>query len=122
MLLDNELSVCDESAFGDTLAEFSLAFDTHSITVREIISERVRDEVDRINANPCNATDVEHLLVKYGKELDAEQAIKQALDAFEQNEFFVLLDNTQTNDPDHIVDVRETDKVSFVKLTRLVGG
>jgi hypothetical protein len=122
VLLDNELSVCDESAFGDTLAEFSLAFDTHSITVREIISERVRDEVDRINANPCNAMDVEHLLVKYGKELDAEQAIKQALDAFEQNEFFVLLDNTQTNDPDHIVDVRETDKVSFVKLTRLVGG
>lgn len=122
MLLDNELSVCDESAFGETLAEFSLTFDTHSITVREIISERVRDEVDRINANPCNATDVEHLLVKYGKELDAEQAIKQALDAFDQNEFFVLFDNTQTNDPDYIVDVRETDKVSFVKLTRLVGG
>jgi len=121
-LLDGELSVFDETAFGDQLAEMCLSFDAVKVSVREIISERVRDEVTRLKARGAGGRDIDHLLMKYGVEIDVSAAIEKALAGFESNQFIVLLDNTQVESLDQMVDLQKTQAASFVKLTPLAGG
>ena len=54
--------------------------------------------------------------------IDAERQVYIALDAFQKNGFFVLVDDLQAESLEQVVRLRSGTEVSFVKLTPLVGG
>ncbi len=54
--------------------------------------------------------------------IDAEEQVQIALEAFEHNGFFLLLDNRQVTSAHERIVVTEDSVISFVKLVPLVGG
>jgi len=60
--------------------------------------------------------------MKKGATIDAEKQTYVALDAFQKNGFFMLVNDYQVGDLHEEILVDEHTKVSFVRLTPLVGG
>lgn len=111
----------------------TLVFEKLRVSVRDIIVERVRGEVDAYNEKAHDTffglvqpTGAEVALNGYHMRsrrlIDAEEQIKAALAAFAKNAFFVLVDDMQALSLDQVVVLDRTSEVSFVKLTPLVGG
>jgi hypothetical protein len=127
------ISVKDENASGKILQETSIGFKTETVTIKEIIEARVRQEVDNYNKRMpeyytglVEPGDAEKTINGYKlrskKTIDAEKQVYVALDAFQKNGFFVLIDNKQCTSLDQTVQLRNDTYVSFIKLTPLVGG
>ena len=123
----------DETFAGKVLNELSLEFKSEQVSVREIISGRVMQEVDNYNKKLSGffnglvePTDAEKTLngfkLKPKKLIDGEKQVYTALDAFQKNGFFVLIDNVQSENLDEVVDLRKDTRISFINLTPLVGG
>jgi len=55
-------------------------------------------------------------------ELDAEKETYIALKAFQNNTFFVLIDNKQYSDLEESVKLTDKSQIKFIKLTQLQGG
>ncbi len=129
------LTFQDETMAGKVLREIAIQVENELTTVRELISVRVRKEVEAYNAHaseyyqgliqPSNA---EATLNGYEYKMrskrfvDPEKQVFVALDAFQKNNFFVLIDNLQVADLDEDVLVDARTKVSFIRLMPLVGG
>ncbi|MBC8138558.1 MAG: hypothetical protein H8F28_21975 [Fibrella sp.] len=119
---------------GTATHKLSLSFLTECITVRELIRERVYQEVREYNAAPpeyfrglVQPTDAEVTLngyrIRTGKRLiDADSQYRKAIAAFEANGILLLVDDKQVDSLDEAVLLTETTQVSFVKLVPLVGG
>ena len=133
MLHEMQIQIRDETNLGEAYHEMMLSFTTPKITIRELISERVRMEVDQYNNR---AQDYLHTLVrpseaeetlngyrlKERRLVDAEKQVTIALQAFETNGYFLLIDDKQAETLDEEIELRQDMVVSFVKLTQLVGG
>ena len=104
-----------------------------SITLRDLIRTRVRDEVARHNARPTNL--FKGLVMPEGAEaadggyrianvrrIDWEVQADKAIDAFGRNGFFVLVDDFQVVDLDTELDLTPDSDIRFVRLVQLVGG
>lgn len=127
------LTITDETFTGDIINSISLDFEKELITVAEIIEQRVRKEVENYNAKMSDyfqglvmPSDAEKSLngykIKNKRTIDAEQQAYIALGAFQKNGFFVLIDDKQAEDLNEKVLLHNKIKVSFIKLTPLVGG
>ena len=134
------LTVRDETASGDELHSFPLEFPTERITVRELIRERVYQEVQDYNRRRdemtfrglVQPTDAERVLntdrktytyhLKKHREIDWKVQFEKATDAFSRNGFFVLIDDKQADDLDQEVVIARGMEVTFVQLVPLVGG
>jgi hypothetical protein len=135
------LIVRDETASGAVTNELTLDVLTESITVRELIRSRVYQEVDDHNrrvreANEAAApfsglvtpTEIERQLNgrKVGRpvarEIDWKKQFDVACEAFGRNGYFILVDDRQAEELDEVIMLKADSKVSFVKLTPLVGG
>lgn len=118
---------------GQLLNELILEVEAETITVADLITSRVRAEVEQFNkgnfshynglVQPAEAERVLNgFKMKKGKQIDPEKQVYVALDAFQKNGFFVLVDNFQVGDLQEEILVDDNTKVSFVRLTPLVGG
>ena len=130
------LTIRDETATGDPVHEFPLEFQNERITVRDLIRERVYQEVSEYNFRSrreggvfrglVQPTDAERTLngfkVRNGRDIDWEIQFHHAIDAFGRNGFFILVDDRQAETLDETIDIKPGTHVSFVKLTPLVGG
>jgi hypothetical protein len=132
------LTIRDETASGDRFHELPLTVPSERITVRELIRERVYQEVQDFNQRQnevvfrglVQPTDAERVLngrsteyhLKRHRPLDWRPQFEKALEAFERNGFFVLVDDKQAESLDQEFVVSPRSEVSFVKLTLLVGG
>ena len=132
------LRVRDETASGDLVHELSLDFLQERITVRELIRERVRQEVEDFNRRQdertfrglVQPTDAERVLngqrseyrLKAHRPIDWQEQCARALEAFARNGFFVLVDERQAASLDEELVIGPATQVSFVKLVPLVGG
>lgn len=127
------LTIRDETAFGDEENSFTLEFLTEHVTVREVIRSRVYKEVQLYNAMQTEyfhglvePNDAEKTLNGYKlrtkRPIDWEAQYILALKAFHNNGFFILVDDSQVEDINQIVEIRYNTRVSFVKLVPLVGG
>ena len=127
------ITIRDETATGDALREFSLEFLEEEITVRELITRRVYEEVQHYNHNRPDVfqglvqpTDTEATADGYRlmwhREIDWERQRDRALEAFESNGFFVLVNDRQVEALDDTVHLDIDTQVSFVKLVPLAGG
>ena len=133
------ITIQDQNLAGKVLHELFLKFRTNRISAAELIAERVRQEVAAYNGRAADAL-LRHSLViptergnivirePHGKKgarpqpVDAEKQITVALNAFEQNAFFILADNRQLETLDDMVYLHDGLVVNFIKLTPLVGG
>ena len=124
------LTIKDESATGKILNELSLQFESEYISIKELIEARVREEVKKYERDinsyknglilPTNLK--ARLYKKTAPKIDLEEQIYVALDAFQKNGFFILIDNEQAESLDQMVLIDPSTQVSFIKLTALVGG
>lgn len=123
----------DETFAGKILNEISLDFKTEIVTVRDIICERVFKEVSYYNSKLpeyfnglVEPTDAEKTLNGYKLKpkqiIDGEKQAYVALDAFQKNAFFLLIDTIQSESLEQEVALRKDTTISFIKLTPLVGG
>jgi hypothetical protein len=130
------LMIRDETAAGEPVHEFPLEFPSERITVRELIRERVYQEVSEYNYRSqregglfrglVQPTDTERTLngfrVPKDRDIDWEAQFARAIDAFGRNGFFILVDDRQSETLDEAIVINPNTHVSFVKLTPLVGG
>jgi hypothetical protein len=127
------LRIKDETAGGKLLSELDLSFKSELVTVKEIIRARVYAEVELYNnkmpeyfnglVQPSDAeVSLNGYKLKEKRKVDAEKQFLTALDAFQKNGYFVLIDNIQAESLEQMVVINDETTVSFVKLTPLVGG
>ena len=130
------LMIRDETATGVPVHEFPLEFENESITVRELIRERVYQEVSEYNFQSrregglfrglVQPTDTERTLngfkVPKNRDIDWEAQFERAIDAFGRNGFFIIVDDRQAESLDETIVISPGTQASFVKLTPLVGG
>jgi anti-sigma factor RsiW len=128
-----DVTVADATSSGGETARLLLQGLPSSLTLRELIRIRVREEVARHNANPgqrfsrlVRPLDAEAELNRYGSRerarLDWEAQAETALRAFERNGFFVFAGGRQVDDLDEELALADQDVVSFVRLVPLAGG
>lgn len=123
----------DETATGAVLHRLALEIAQETITVRELIEQRVRQEVTAYNQR-CDEhfhglvqpIESERALNGYRmrqrKAIDVEKQLFEALEAFQQNGYFILVNDRQVESLDEPIWLGEGATASFVKLTPLVGG
>jgi len=127
------LTIKDETVTGDIIREIDLLFISENITIKELITQRVLQEVALYNSKLpdyynglIEPTDAEKTLngfkIHNNRTIDGEKQVYTALDAFMKNGYFVLIDNLQAETLEQQVKISKNTKVSFIKLTPLVGG
>lgn len=128
-----QILISDELLNGTVTNQFEIHLSSNIVSVKELIKMRVTKEIEAYNNrlpeyfNGLVApTDAERTLngfkLKPKQVIDAEKQVYVALDAFQKNGFFILVDNQQLEDLDEMVRLQSTSKISFVKLTPLIGG
>jgi hypothetical protein len=127
------LTIHDESATGETLLELTLNVSAERITVRDLIRQRVWHEVEEYNRRRPDTfrglvqpTDSERTLngyrLKQPRAIDASIQLAKAIDAFQGNHIIMLVDDRQVESLDEEITLRPNTRVSFLRLTPLVGG
>ena len=127
------LTIHDESATAETLLELTLSVSAERITVRDLIRQRVWHEVEAYNRSKpatfrglVQPTDSERTLngyrLKQPRAIDAATQLAKALDAFQGNQIIMFVDDRQVESLDEEITLRPNTRVSFLRLTPLVGG
>jgi hypothetical protein len=127
------LTIHDESATGETLLELTLNVSAERITVGDLIRQRVWHEVEEYNRHKPDTfrglvqpTDSERTLngyrLKQPRAIDATTQLAKAIDAFQGNQIIMLVDDRQVESLDEEITLLPNTRVSFLRLTPLVGG
>jgi hypothetical protein len=127
------LTVRDETTSGGTLHEFALEVLTERITVRELIRSRVYQEVQDYNRRQpevyrglVQPTDAEMTLngckPRKARTIDWKKQYEKAVEAFQTNGVLILVDDKQAESLEDEIVVAPDTRVSFLRLTPLVGG
>lgn len=128
--------VCDGTTAGGRSLAIELTFPTEVITVRELIRERVYQEVQDFSRPKVEGTGVFRGLVqpseseialngyrvKPGKQVDWKEQFEKACQAYSQNRVLVLVGDRQTESLDETIHLTRGMEVTFLKLVLLVGG
>jgi len=125
------IKIFDQSIPGDTQNSIEIELDEIT-TPEEIIRKRVAKEVKLYNSKAekvirglVQPTRIERTLngtkSKF-KPVDFEKQIYVALDAFQKNGFFILIDDNQVTELDQQINLKKTSQIKFIKLTPLAGG
>jgi hypothetical protein len=130
-----ELLIRDETtaSLGKTEHTFTVHVSGEKISIRELIRQRVTQEVDEFNNRQpavfrmlVQPNDAERTLngFKFHKPRFVDPALQyeKAIEAFEGNGFIVLVDDYQIQGLDDEIALRPETTVTFLKLVPLVGG
>lgn len=127
-----QVTIRDETATGSVTHELTLDVLDETTTVRELIRGRVYQEVDdhnrklRADASSAPTRAFVGLVTpapgRAKREVDWRDQFAKACEAFDRNGFFVLVDDRQAETLDEPIALRHDTRVSFVRLTPLVGG
>jgi hypothetical protein len=127
------IRIWDEAIPGGRSAADSVMVAESKTTARELIQNRVRQEVERHNQSLpevfrglVQPEESEQILngfrLKTQRPLDWEAQFKRACDSFEKNGFLMLVDGRQVAELDAPLQLRADSEVQFIKLVPLVGG
>jgi hypothetical protein len=101
--------VRDETMTGREIDSWTLPGLPDTVTARELIRLRVREEVARLNAAE-------------GGRIDWESEAAAACTSFTRNGFVMLAGEHQVEDLDELIDLRRGDAIAFIRLVPLAGG
>ena len=129
----NTLTIVDETTAGDTFNEMEIQFSQSTATVKDIITARVEAEVQAYNerlsdrfhglVRPTNAEEtLNGYKMKKRAAIDAEKQVYVALASFQKNGYVVFIGDRQAENLDDEIQLLPDLKVSFLKITPLVGG
>jgi hypothetical protein len=133
-IMPTAVAIFDETTAGERTPALTLDVLTEQITVRELIRSRVYQEVQDYNrrspaffrglVQPSGATRTSSgfRLRDQHATIDWKEQFAHALEAFERNGFFILVDGRHVEDLDEEVTLRAGSEVSFVRLVPLIGG
>ncbi len=127
------LALRDETTLGDTSYELLVEFPNEKITVRELIRSRVSKEVHDYNEKEPEyfrglvaPGDAENTLngykLKKNQKIDWRVQYKAVLEAFEKQQYLILIDDRQAESLREEILINPLTKISFLKLVPLVGG
>ena len=127
------LTIYDETLSGEKTPRLTLDFAVQRITVRDLIRDRVYQEVHDYNqAQPeyfrglVQPTDSEQVLNGYKlpkqRSIDWGKQYEKALQAFQNNGFIILVNDRQVEDLEEEIELTEELPISFLRLIPLVGG
>lgn len=127
------LKIQDETTLGKRIYESLVEFHIESITVRKLIETRVEIEVENYNKNAegefagfVQPTESEQILngykIKRGVLIDVEKQKKAAINAFNANGFFIIVNDQQLTELNDEIVITPGAVVVFLKLVPLVGG
>jgi hypothetical protein len=130
------LTIHDESTSGKVINDLTLDVLDETISVRELIRSRVYQEVQDFNLRGDRAgadfrglvtpedaeTTLNGVRLRKPREISWKVQFEKACESFERNGFFILVDDRQAETLDEMITLSQDTKVSFVKLTPLVGG
>lgn len=127
------IRVWDEMIPGQLSAVESILMPQASTTARDLIRNRVQQEVERHNlslpevfSGLVQPEESERILngfrMKVQRPLDWEKQFERACAGFERNGFLMLVDGNQVSELDELIELRADSEVQFVKLVPLVGG
>ena len=130
-----KLLIRDETtaSLGKTEHTFTVHVSGEKISIRELIRQRVTQEVEDFNSRQpavfhmlVQPNDTERTLngFKFHKPhlVDSRTQYEKAIEAFEGNGFIVLVDNYQVQELDDEIALHPDTTVTFLKLVPLVGG
>ena len=125
----------DESMNGETLREYSVSLPAEKITVRELIRSRIYQEVKESNAqtaskksNSENGFEIavaERALngsAPPSAPVDWQRQFEKVADAFCTNRIMIFVDDRQVRSLDETIEISPATKISFLRLTMLMGG
>jgi hypothetical protein len=127
------LNIVDETLGGESLHEWAMEVLTDTLTVRQLIRERVYQEVQDYNRRQPSKF---RGLVQPGelevtlngdkstapRQINWKAQYEKAIEAFENNLILILVNEVQAESLDQEIELRPGATVSFVKLKMLVGG
>ncbi len=130
-----ELLIRDETtaSLGKAEHTFTVHVSGEKISVRELIRQRVFQEVEEFNQRQpavfrmlVQPSDTEQTLNGFKfytpRPVDPHLQYKKAVEAFEGNGFIVLVDDRQIENIDTEIALHPETSVTFLKLVPLVGG
>ena len=117
----HKITVYDRSPNGKPVHDITLTFRPSSVTLREIIADRVRMEADLYKqkvpsslaknlVQPANAEARLNGPAKDRRCIDVDKQIETALRAFEHNGFFVLVGDKQVKELDDRVSLSDSPR------------
>jgi hypothetical protein len=130
------LTVRDETPAGGVENEWSLEFLNATIAVRELIRERVYQEVQDHNVRKQTVGAYRGLIQPEGYEqalngsrsnakprlIDWKKQFEAAVEAFDRNQVLILIDDHQAESLEQTFTIGPRTSVTFLRLTLLVGG
>lgn len=137
------LKIIDETPGIGRSPSFELRLASERISVRELITKRVNDEIDQLQAEAIeNAAAHERtrsFLIRFDpsspegrlnspragfkpKRFDRSEETRAACEAFAQRRFLILIDDRQIEDLDEELVVAPHTEVVFLRLVPLRGG
>jgi len=125
--------IFDAPLQGERTAAGKIRLDAGPMTLRDLIRDRLQQEVDRYNQTLpetfqglVQPEESEQILngfrLKTKRPLDWEAQCRRAYFSFEKNGFLVLVDGKQVTELDERFDLKENSEIDFIKLVPLVGG
>jgi hypothetical protein len=127
------LTIRDEALSGEALREWALEVATESLTVRELIRSRVYQEVQDYNVGQgpvfqglVQPDEAEKTLngwkLRKPRLLDWKRQFDRAVEAFEKNQILILVNDRQAERLEEEVVLGPDTRVTFLRLSPLVGG
>lgn len=127
------LPIQDQIDLGKVVSSRVLKFPVNRVTVKELIETRVSQEIESFMEqssqpflNIIKPGSIEGSLnnSKYKKKVNFDIKAQQniAINAFENNGYFILFNDRQLTELEDIVHITPNSKVVFFKLTAIVGG
>ncbi len=128
-----KLLIKDDTIGGDTNNSFIIETETKTATVKELIKLRIYNEVENYNQklpeyfrSLIQPTEAEITLNGYKmiekRKIDPEKQYYLALDAFNKNSYFLIINNKQVEGLEQEIEIQDNIELQFIKLTPLVGG
>jgi cell division protein FtsN len=114
------VKIQDQSGAGRIRATTTLEGISSKITLRDLMRTRVREEVARYNAGPQPTH--EGFRMPHPRRIDWQQQADRAIQAFQRNGFFVLVDDRQVTEFDEPLDLTADSDIRFIRLVQLTGG
>lgn len=119
---------------------------TETVTIRELIAHAVEEQIHELQTQQhIDVQAVQHILnrqymtnaeiqaqAKHGvvkmpeptemMQIDVSKQIRKAIEAFEKAVYIIVIDGEQADSLDTVVTLKPTSKITFLRLTPLIGG
>ena len=130
----SNVTIRDAEPSGKTVNEFTLKCSTETISIRELIRNRVHQEVLAYNATR-SCTEFRGLVRPEATErrlngererqfeaIDWKAQFAKAVKAFEQGKILILASDRQVGSLDETIEIAAETSVTFLRMTLLAGG